>query len=95
MPPPVRPEVPLKVTEAFWSWLLPMVVGETTAPLLKTESRALERPVMARLVVVAEVPVALVKEKVERVEEAVEMKPLLNSRVVEVAFSPVESFTNG
>jgi hypothetical protein len=44
---------------------------------------------------VAEVVVALVAVKRVSVDEAVETKPLLNSRVVEVAFSPLESFTNG
>ena len=41
------------------------------------------------------VVVALVARKLESVEEAVEMKPLLNSRVVEVACSPVARVRNG
>lgn len=45
--------------------------------------------------VVALVVVELVAVKVVRVEEAVETKPLLNSKVVEVAFSPVESLVKG
>jgi hypothetical protein len=51
--------------------------------------------VVARLVVVAEVPVAIVKVKLVRVEDAVERKPFWNERVVEVACSPVESLLNG
>jgi hypothetical protein len=35
------------------------------------------------------------KREEVRVEEAVEINPLLNSRVVDVAFSPVASFVNG
>ena len=50
---------------------------------------------MARFVVVAWEVVALVAVKVVRVEEAEEMRPLLNSRVVEVAFSPVPRVLNG
>lgn len=37
----------------FWSWLLPMVVVPTTAPLAETESSVLERPVIAKVEVVA------------------------------------------
>ena len=51
--------------------------------------------VTAKLVVVAEVPVAVEKVKSVRVEEAVEMKPLRKARVVEVAFSPVPKVVNG
>jgi hypothetical protein len=51
--------------------------------------------VIAKLVVVAAVPVALEKVKLVRVEEAVERKPFKNARVVEVAFSPVPSLVNG
>jgi hypothetical protein len=52
-------------------------------------------PVIPRLVVVACEVVALVAVNVVNVDEAVETKPLLNSIVVEVAFSPVANLTNG
>ena len=52
-------------------------------------------PEMAKLVVVAAVPVALVKVKVVRVEEAVERNPFSKARVVEVACSLVESLVKG
>ena len=44
---------------------------------------------------VADVVVPCAAVNVVRVEEAVETKPLLNSRVVEVAFSPVPKVLNG
>ena len=49
----------------------------------------------AKVVEVALVVVPFVAIKFKRVEEAVEMKPLLNSRVVEVACSPVLRVRNG
>ena len=52
-------------------------------------------PVIAREVVVAFVVVDLVMMASVRVEEAVEMKPFKNARVVEVACSLVESLVNG
>src|SRR5687768_14325075 len=51
--------------------------------------------VTAKLVVVAEVPVALVKLKVVSVEEAVERKPFRKARVGEVACSLVPSLVKG
>lgn len=74
---------------------------------LKTEVSEPIKPVLARTIVVDAIPetkrevevalvvVALVAMKVERVEDAVETKPLLNSRVVVVAFSPVPSLVKG
>ena len=47
------------------------------------------------MVVVALVVVELEAKKLVRVEEAVEIKPLRNSRVVEVACSFVESLVKG
>ena len=61
--------------------------------LLQSPER--QKVVAARLVEVALVVVALVAMKVERVEDAVETKPLLNSRMVVVAFSPVPSLVKG
>jgi hypothetical protein len=52
-------------------------------------------PEIASPVVVADVPVAVVKVKDERVEEAGARKPLRKARVVEVACSLVESLVNG
>ena len=46
-------------------------------------------------VVVADVPVAVVKVKLVKVEDAVERKPFKKARVVEVAFSLVESLVHG
>ena len=56
-----------------------MVEVETTAPLLKTERRELDSPVIARLVVVAWVEVELVAVKFCRVVEP------LNNALVKVA----------
>jgi hypothetical protein len=50
---------------------------------------------MASEVVVALVVVLLVMMASVRVDEAVEMKPSKNARVVEVAFSPVPRVVNG
>src|SRR3990167_3626699 len=52
-------------------------------------------PEIARPVVVADVPVAVVKVKDESVDEAGSRKPLRNARVVEVAFSPELRVVNG
>ena len=90
VPPSAIPEI-----VEFWSWLLPIVEEATTEPLPFTERRVFVKPVKVRFVVVPDVVVALVTMRSEAVEEAVETKPLLNSSVVEVAFSPVPSFTNG
>ena len=54
-----------------------------------------ERLVLEKLVEVALVVVALVAVNEDNVEEAVDINPLRNSRVVEVACSPVPNFTNG
>jgi len=54
----------------FWSWLLPIVVVAMTEPFELTERRELERPEIAKPVVVAEVPVAVPKVKDWRVVEA-------------------------
>ncbi len=53
------------------------------------------RLVVERPVVVAPVPVAFVKVKVESVDEAGARKPFRKARVVEVACSLVPSFVNG
>ena len=66
-----------------------------TEPLALTESRVLARPEIAKPEVVAEVPVAVVKLKDVRVEEAPETKPLEKTRVVVVACSPVPKVVNG
>ena len=84
----------------FCSWLLPIVEVATTVPTELTESKVFERPVTAnppveRAVVVALVPVALVKVKVERVDEAGARKPLRSARVVEVDCSLVPSLVKG
>jgi len=57
--------------------------------------RVLRRPELESVVEVAEVVVERVINASESVDDAVEINPLLNSSVVEVAFSPVASFTNG
>lgn len=75
--------------------MLPIVEVATTEPLPLTERSELEIPVRARLVVVAEVVVALVIKASVKVEEAVERNPLSKARVVEVACSLVESLLNG
>lgn len=83
----------------FWSWLLPIVVVAMTEPFELTERRELERPEIAKPVVVAEVPVAVPKVKDWRVvepatrseeftvEEARERKPPYRPTTVEVACS--------
>ena len=58
-------------------------------------TKADERPETASEVVVASVPVAEVKVKVVRVEDAPEIKPLPKTRVVEVEFSVVPRVLNG
>ena len=95
VPPKAMPEI-----VEFWSWLLPIDEEATTQPLASTESKASFLPESSSCeveAIVAErsVVLALVAVKEVRVEDAVETKPLLNSRVVEVAFSPVPNFTNG
>jgi len=77
----------------FCSWLLPIVVVETTWPLALVERRVFTRPERAKPLVTARlVAVALVIKVVARVvepvkvEEAVEIKPFWNWMVVEVAF---------
>ncbi len=65
------------------NWLLPMVEVATTEPLLKTERRELDNPVMARLVVVAWVEVELVAVKFCKVVEP------LKRTLVKVARSEV------
>jgi len=73
-----------------------MVVVETKPPEpFEARSELAVSDETARFVVVAWEVVALVAVNVVSVEEAVDTKPPLNSRIVEVAFSPVESFING
>ena len=67
----------------------------TTEPPLFVFKRPEETEVMARFEVVAAEPVAVVYVNEVKVEEALEMKPLLKARVVEVAFSPVPNLMNG
>ena len=52
-------------------------------------------PEIARPVVVAEVPVAVVKVNDERVEDAGARKPFKRAMVVEVEFSPVPKVFQG
>lgn len=68
---------------------LPRVAREELLKLV------LERVVEKKLVVVAAVPVARVKVKLVRVDEALERKPFWRARVVEVEFSPVPKVVNG
>ena len=67
-------------------------VGQEVSQVSPERQRVSNVPfVEKKLVVVAEVPVALRKVKFWRVEEAFEIKPSWKTKVVEVAFSPVES----
>ena len=70
-------------------------MAPTTDPLASVFNSLETTEEIAKLEVVACEVVALVAVKVVRVEEAVETKPLLNSRVVDVAFSPDESLMKG
>ena len=75
-------------------------VAEITVPTVLVLRSDEIMPVTARLVeeklvVVALVPVAVVKRKFVRVDEAVERKPFWNERVVEVAFSPEPRVVDG
>ena len=58
-PPPANGPLVLTVTLEFWSWALPMVDEAMTWPLGLTASKEEVRPVNARLVVVADVVVAV------------------------------------
>ena len=68
-----------------------------TALVLRSEDviPVTERFALEKLVEVALVVVALVAMNEDSVEEAIDINPLRNSRVVEVACSPVPNFTNG
>ena len=71
---------------------LPPPAGQEVSQVSPERQRVSNVPfVEKRLVVVADVPVALRKVKFWRVEEAFEIKPSWKTKVVEVAFSPVES----
>jgi hypothetical protein len=67
----------------------------TSEPIVVVFKIAFETDETARLVVVAWEVVAFVAVNVVIVDEAVDTKPLLNSRVVDVAFSPVPRVLNG
>lgn len=78
--------------------LLARIFSERIFPIaavlaLKSVVEAL--PEIKRVVVVAFVVVELEAWKSVRVDEAVEIKPFVNTRVVEVACSPVASVRNG
>ena len=68
-PPPVIPPRVFKVMDEFWSCAFPMVDVATTCPEAFTERSDEERPVSARLVVVALVVVLLMTEREPIVEE--------------------------
>ena len=68
--PPREIELPLIVTEEYWSWLLPMVEEAMTWPFGLTARSDEVRPVKARFVVVAFVVVPFTAVKFCNVEDA-------------------------
>jgi hypothetical protein len=86
-PPPERPPLVDMVTLENWSWFEPMVEVAMTEPLALTERSVLERPEMAKLVVVADVVVEfpVTRRLPAMVEDApFTMMPFRRPRVVEV-----------
>jgi hypothetical protein len=101
-PESVRPEsVGLAVVFTLWSNQSSSVGAPFTVRRLPLTVRfdvrrfVLEAVVEKKSVVVAEVPVALSKVKLVNVEDAVEIRPLVKTIVVEVETSPVESAVKG
>ena len=74
-PPPESPVPEFTVTEEYCSCPFPIVEVETTWPVGLTARREFERPVKARLVVVAEVEVELIVVRLVIVEEALRTMP--------------------
>mgnify|MGYP003431385570 CR=1 FL=1 len=79
----------------FWKVDEPFTSKLPSVAKLEFLKFVLKRVVEKKFEVVAWVPVASEKVKLVRVDDAVERKPFWNTKVVEVAFSPVPSVVHG